>query len=66
MLLKGQEDQRGAIVGLGDSVASFSRMVGPSLVGLLQGGGVAMAGYAGSGLACVAAMAITVMFRGNM
>eukprot|EP00731_Ephydatia_muelleri_P017076 Em0010g174a len=66
MLLKGQEDQRGEIIGLGDSVASVSRMVGPSIVGLLQEGGVATAGYAGSGLACAAAMVITVMFRGNL
>ena len=66
MLLKGQEDQRGEIIGLGDSVASVSRMVGPSMVGLLQEGGVATAGYAGSGLACAAAMVITVMFRDSL
>lgn len=66
MLMKGQEDQRGMIIGMGDSVASVSRMVGPSVVGLLQEWGVYASGYAGSMLAGAAAMVIAVMFRDSL
>lgn len=66
MLMKGQEDQRGMIIGMGDSVASISRMVGPSVVGLLQEWGVYASGYAGSMLAGAAAMVIAVMFRDSL
>lgn len=66
MLLKGPEDQRGMIIGLGDSVASISRMVGPGVVGLMQEMGVYMAGCVGSGLACAAALVVVCMFRGSL
>ena len=66
MLLKGPEDQRGMIIGLGDSVASISRMVGPGVVGLMQEVGVYTAGCVGSGLACAAALVVVCMFRGSL
>ena len=54
------------VIGLGDSVASLSRMVGPAVVGVLQEGGVYAAGYMGCGLALAAALVVTIMFRDSL
>ena len=45
MLERGREDERGAIIGLGNSISSLSRMLAPSIVGLAQEYSTEAAGY---------------------
>ena len=53
-LERGREDERGAIIGLGNSISSLSRMLAPSLVGLAQEYSTEATGYLSFVLALMA------------
>ena len=55
MLQRGREEEKGAIVGLANSMSSVSRMLAPSIVGVSQEYSVELAGYLSAVLALVAA-----------
>ena len=55
MLERGREEEKGAIVGLANSMSSVSRMLAPSIVGVSQEYSVEFAGYLSSVLALLAA-----------
>lgn len=55
MLNRGREEEKGAIVGLANSMSSVSRMLAPSIVGVSQDYSIAFAGYLSAALALVAA-----------
>ena len=55
MLERGKEEEKGAIVGLANSMSSVSRMLAPSIVGVSQEYSVEFAGYLSALLALVAA-----------
>ena len=55
MLERGSPEERGAIIGLGNSINSLSRMLAPTLVGLAQEFGTETAGYLAALLALLAA-----------
>ena len=57
-LQRAREDEKGAIIGLSNSINSVSRMLAPTIVGLAQEYSSEMAGYISSGLA---ALAVVVM-----
>ena len=55
MLQRGREEEKGAIVGLANSMSSVSRMLAPSIVGVSQEYSVEFAGYLSAVLALSAA-----------
>ena len=55
MLHRGREEEKGAIVGVANSMSSVSRMLAPSIVGVSQDYSVEFAGYLSAALALVAA-----------
>ena len=55
MLHRGREEEKGALVGLANSMSSLSRMLAPSIVGVIQDYSVEMAGYLSAVLALLAA-----------
>ena len=55
MLQRGREEEKGAIVGLANSMSSVSRMLAPSIVGVSQEYSVELAGYLSAVLALLAA-----------
>ena len=55
MLQRGREEEKGAIVGLANSMSSVSRMLAPSIVGVSQEYSVELAGYLSAVLALIAA-----------
>ena len=55
MLQRGIEEEKGAIVGLANSVGSVSRMLAPTVVGICQEYGVRVPGYVSAALALGAA-----------
>ena len=55
MLQRGTEEEKGAIVGLANSVGSVSRMLAPTVVGICQEYGVRVPGYVSAALALGAA-----------
>ena len=55
MLHRGREEEKGAIVGLANSMSSVSRMLAPSIVGFSQDYSIEFAGYLSAALALVAA-----------
>ena len=50
MLSRGDEDQRGALIGIGASVSSLARAVSPTLVGVAQEYGSLYSSYMSGGL----------------
>lgn len=61
-LQRAREDEKGAIIGLSNSINSVSRMLAPTIVGLAQEHSSEMAGYVSSGLAALAVV-IMVMYQ---
>ena len=61
-LQRAREDEKGAIIGLSNSINSVSRMLAPTIVGLAQEHSSEMAGYISSGLA-VLAVVVMVMYQ---
>ena len=61
MLQRGGAEDRGAIVGLANSVSSISRMLAPSMVGISQEYSVKLPGYLSATLA-LAAAGITLVY----
>ena len=53
MLKRGREDEKGAIIGLANSTSSVSRMLAPSIVGVVQEFSSEAVGYLSAGLAAV-------------
>lgn len=61
MLERGQENEKGAIIGMGNSVSSIARMLAPSIVGVGQEYGSEAIGYLCSGLAAVGVMVLLLV-----
>ena len=55
MLQRGRAEEKGALVGLANSITSISRMLAPSIVGVSQEYSVELPGYLGAVLALLAA-----------
>ena len=56
------EEEKGAVIGLGYSISSVSRMLSPSFVGLAQEYNSELAGYVSAGLAGLAALIMLLAF----
>ena len=61
-LQRAREDEKGAIIGLSNSINSVSRMLAPTIVGLAQEQSSEMPGYVSSGLSLVA-VAVMAMYQ---
>ena len=64
MLQRGREEEKGAIIGLANSISSISRMLAPSIVGVSQEYSVELSGYLSAVLALVAAGVVLVCYWG--
>ena len=60
MLSRVTEGEKGAVIGLNNSINSVSRMFSPSLVGVAQEFSNELAGYVSAGLAMVAAITMVI------
>lgn len=58
MLERGREDEKGAIIGLGNSMSSVGRMLAPSIVGVGQEYGSEVIGYVSTVLAMLAVLTL--------
>ena len=58
MLSRVSEEEKGAVIGLSNSISSGSRMLSPGLVGVAQEFSNELAGYVSAGLAMTAAIAM--------
>ena len=56
------EEEKGAVIGLGYSISSVSRMLSPSFVGLAQEYNSELAGYVSAGIAGLAALIMLLAF----
>jgi len=61
-LQRAREDEKGAIIGLSNSINSVSRMLAPTIMGLAQEQSSEMPGYISSGLSLVA-VAVMVLYQ---
>ena len=60
MLSRVMEEEKGAVIGLSNSISSGSRMLSPGLVGVAQEFSNELAGYVSVGLAMTAAIAMVI------